>query len=245
MKIYKVTIDKDELKSLPQEEVLFFIQAGSALNDINILNKLLIVSNKKVDNPIETKAQNSQTLFVLSILTGKLWECWIFLRKAYFQTKLSESYEQLLSNEAKECLSKLKSCFGRGTLIKNIRNKLAFHYDMGEIRDSVNQMLDDNIPEFYMSEFQGNNLFYISEFIRLKIILEYTGKSNASEAFDTLFTEVLNTTKLLMQFLHHCLIVAARNYTNLKIENTDINDPPSITNVFLPYFVGRPIDDKD
>jgi len=96
------------------------VQAGAALNEINILNKLLIVSNRKVNGAVETKAQNSQTLFILSILTGKLWESWKFLQKAYFQSKIAKNYNQLLPEEAKKHLAELKAYFGKDNLIKKI-----------------------------------------------------------------------------------------------------------------------------
>jgi len=245
MELYKVSVDKEEFKSLPQKEVLFFVQAGAALNEINILNKLLIISNRTVNGAIETKAQNSQTLFILSILTGKLWECWRFLQKAFFQSKIAKDYDQLLPEVAKKHLAELKTYFGRENLIKNVRHKLAFHYDTEKIGNQMNEILEEEIPEFYLSEGQGNSFFYISDMIRMKIILDYTGKSDPFEALDTFFAEVLNAANLFILFLHHCLAVVARNHTNWKLEIIEIHDPPRITDVSLPYFVGKPMDTNE
>jgi hypothetical protein len=239
MDLYKVTISKEEIKSLPQKEVLFFIQAGAALNEINILTKLLIISNKEVDGAIETKAQNSQTLFILSLLTGKLWECWMFFQKAYFQSKIAKDYDKLLPESAKEHLAELKNYFGKDNLIKKVRHKLAFHYDTDEVQKQMPDLIEDELPEFYLSEGQGNSFFYISDMIRMKIILEYTGKTKPLEALNTFFGEVLDTAKLFILFIHHCLVVVARNHNNWKIEKIEINDPPPINNVLLPYFVDK------
>lgn len=244
MKLYKVSIDKEELKSLPQKESLFFLQAGAALDDINILTKLLIISNKTVNGAVETKAQNSQTLFILSILTGKLFECWQFLQKAYFKSKIAKDYEQLLPEVAKKNLADLKTYFGRGNLIKHVRDKLAFHYDTAEIVDQMNNISEDEFPEFYLSEELINNFFYISEVIRMETILDYTGKSDPFEALDSFFAEVLDAANSFKLFLHHCLVVVARNHSNWKFEEIEIHDTLKITDVFLPYFVEKPIENN-
>jgi len=228
MELYKVSVDKEEFKSLPQKEVLFFVQAGAALNEINILIKMLIISKREVNGAVETKAQNSQTLFILTILTGKLWECWMFLQKAYFKSKIAQDYDQLLPETAKKHLAELKIYFGKNNLIKNVRNKLAFHYDTEEIRNQMSDILEGEIPEFYLSEGQGNSFFYISDMIRMKTILEYTGKSEPFEALDSFFADVLNVAKLFLSFLQHCLGVVARNHNNWKIEKIEIHDPLKI-----------------
>lgn len=240
MELYKVSVDNKEFKSVPQKEVLFFVQAGAILNELNILHKLLYISNRSVKGTVETKAQNSQTLFILSILTGKLWESWRFLEKSFFATKISKDYDQLLPEEAKNQLIDLKFYFGKENLIKEVRKKLAFHYDAKEIERAVDEILKGDIPEFYLSEDQGNSYFYIADLIRLKTILDYTGISEAFEALDKFFTEVLNVAKLFILFLNHCLVVVARNHKNWKLEKIHIKDPPKINDILLPYFVGKP-----
>jgi len=242
MELYKVSVDNKEFRTLPQKEVLFFVQAGAILNELNILHKFLAISNRAVKGTVETKAQNSQTLFILSILTGKLWESWRFLEKSFFGTKISKNYDQLLPEKAKKQLIDLKYYFGKENLIKEVRKKLAFHYDTEEIEKPLNEILKGDIPEFYLSEDQGNSYFYIADLIRLKTILDYTGMSEPFEALDKFFAEVLAVSKLFILFLNHCLVVVARNHMNWKFKKIHIQEPPKINDIFLPYFVGKPDD---
>ncbi len=163
----------------------------------------------------------------------------MFLQKAYFQSRLAKEYEILLSDEAQRSLKELKTYFGKDNLIKNIRNKLAFHYDTDEVNNQIPSMMSDLIPEIYLSESQGNSFFYISDIIRLRTILEYTGKSDAKVAKETLFSEVLNIANLFIEFLYHCLVSMVDRHKNIKLEEIDIGNPPNINDITLPYFLNK------
>lgn len=239
MNLYKVLLSKEDIRTLTEEEKVFFIQAGTVLNEVNILIKLLIISNKESENSVVAKAQHSQTIFFMSLLSGKLWECWIFLHKAYFKSKLAKKYESILSNEGQESLKELKTYFGKDNLIKNIRNKLAFHYDTQEVTDQIPAILLDQIPEIYLAESQGNSLFYISDILRLKTILEYTGNSDAKVAKEALFSEILRIAELFVQFIYHCLVAMIGNHENIELEKVNIGNIPNINDISLPYFVSK------
>lgn len=67
MEILKVKIPKEKFRTIPEDEQVFFIQAGRIMNDINILHKLITFSNNEgrrvTKNENMTKAQNSQSFF--------------------------------------------------------------------------------------------------------------------------------------------------------------------------------------
>jgi hypothetical protein len=141
-------VSKVELESLTKSELNFLIQACAMLNEINILHKITLFSNKDVKTEAGRRAQNSQSLFLLIILTGKLWEGWELVEKAYFGTKLSKTYHNLLPQEAIDRLNDLKSYFGKSdNLIKKVRNKIAFHYDSSEILDQFRKAPKNEIFE--------------------------------------------------------------------------------------------------
>lgn len=241
MYIYKLSINRDHLKLLPKNELAFFIQAGSVLNEINVLHKVILVSNRKMLTEVETRAQNYQSLFILSILTGKLYESCRFLERNYFTSKLSRDYHDLLSDVAKTNLDNLKQYFGKENLIKKIRNNLAFHYGTEEIESQIEKMLSDEVPEIYLSENQGNSFYYLSSNIYLRMLLSFTEEAEPFPALDQLFKEVLNVANWFLIFLNHCLVAFSKRYKKITLDKIEIKEPFDIKNVFLPYFIDRTI----
>lgn len=242
MIIYKFSVQKKELEAFPENELTFFVQACRMLNEINTLHKITIFSNKEVGTEIERKAQNSQSLFLLTILTGKLWEGWELLEKAYFGSKLSKTYQDLLPNDAKNTLDSLKKYFGKSdNLIKKVREKIAFHYDSVEILEQIRKTPQNEAFEIYLSENQGNSFYYISSVLLINAILEWTGIPDPLEAIDKFFTEVLNVARWFIEFLNRCLETVARINIHWEFQKVEIPNPAQITDVAIPYFVDRPL----
>jgi hypothetical protein len=239
MKLYKVSVGRTELEALPENELTFFIQAGRVLNEIGILHKLTIFSNKEAGTEVERKAQNSQSVFLLSILAGKLWEGWELLQKAYFGAKLSKHYQRLLPSSANDSLDNLKRYFSKGeNLIKKIRDKIAFHYDSPEVIAQFGKTPQDEVFEIYISEDQGNSLYYISNVLLINAILEWTGIPDPLKAIDSFFEEVLSAAGWFIDFFNHCLAAMAQE--NWNLQEITIPSPPKITEVAIPFFVGKP-----
>lgn len=240
MKVYKGTVSKVELESLTKSELNFLIQACAMLNEINILHKITLFSNKDVKTDAGRRAQNSQSLFLLIILAGKLWEGWELVEKAYFGTKLSKTYHNLLPQETIDRLNDLKSYFGKSdNLIKKVRNKIAFHYDSPEILDQFYKAPKNEIFEIYLSKSQGNCFYFLPYVLLLNAILEWTSISDPLKATDTFFSDVLTIARWFIDFLNLCVVTIAKKNIAWKWEEIDIPDPVGIDEVVLPYFVAE------
>lgn len=240
MKVFRGTILKEELEFLTKSELNFLIQACSILNEINILHKITLFSNKDVKTDAGRRAQNSQSLFLFIILTGKLWEGWELVEKAYFGTKLSKTYHNLLPQEGIDRLSDLKSYFSKSdNLVKKVRNKIAFHYDSSEMLDQFRKAPKNEIFEIYLSESQGNCFYFLPSVLLLNAILEWTGISDSMKATDAFFSDVLTIARWFIDFLNLCVVTIAKKNVQWKWEEIDIPDPVGIDEVVLPYFVAE------
>jgi hypothetical protein len=242
MKVYKASIQRKDIEALPKNEIIFFIQACRILNDINILHKTTTISNHNVESEVERKAQNSQSLFFLMLLTGKLFEGWELLQKSFFGSKLSKKYENLLPEDAQNSLRDLKNYFGKKeNLIKKVRNKIAFHYDSEEILEQINKLPQDEDLEIYLTEHQGNCFYYIPNVLLINAIINWIGISDPLQAIDRYFAEVTNVARWYINFLNHCLPNMAEKDMNWDLKEIDIPDPPAINDLVLPYFIGKPL----
>jgi hypothetical protein len=238
LKVYKGSVSKAGLESLGEHELGFFIQACAMLNEINILHKATLFSNKELKTDAERKAQNSQSLFLLTLLSGKLWEGWDLVEKAYFGAKLSKTYHGLLPPEAIDSLESPKAYFKRSdNLVKTVRDKIAFHYDSSEILDQFSKTAKDETFEIYLSKSQGNCFYFFHHVLLLNAILERTGISNPMEATDAYFSDVLTTAKWFIEFLSSCIVAITKNNIEWKWEEIEIPNPISLEEVVLPYFV--------
>jgi hypothetical protein len=82
------------------------------LNEINILHKHTLLAKVDHKNEIHRKAAQSQSLFMQTLLYGKLWECWLLLKKIYFNT-LSRDYDGYLPENAKKDLKRLRNTLAK------------------------------------------------------------------------------------------------------------------------------------
>ena len=90
MKLSKVNISKSKLDTIPEIEKVFFVQLMQFINELNILQKCVIISSNELDslNTIEKRGQISQAQFFIRTLAGKLSEGWKMINKNYIDTQL-------------------------------------------------------------------------------------------------------------------------------------------------------------
>jgi hypothetical protein len=246
MKIYRATIPRKDIETLPEKELVFFIQACRILNDINILHKTTKISNKFIESEVERKAQNSQTLFFFILLTGKLFEGWDLLKTSFFRSKVSKSYEVLLPKVAQDSLKKLKNYFGNNNnMIKKVGNWIAFHYESNKLLEQIKKLPDDENFEIYLNEYQGNCFYYIPNVLLMNAILDWSGVSEPLQALNKYFDEVTSVACWYINFLGPCLSRFAENKIKWEFKEIEIPDPPAINSIFLPYFVGTPLSLKE
>lgn len=242
MKILKINIPKSKLDTISEIEQVFFIQLMQLLNELNILQKCVIVSNNELESltTIEKRGQISQAQFFIRTLAGKLNEGWKMISKNFIETQLSREYENLLSQKSKESLSELKIYFSaENNLVRLIRNKFAFHYDRKKIREEVKKIPQEALLEVYISEHRANCLYSLSDTIINWAILNSIDSSNPQRAMDRLIGEIaLKVGRLFQEFCGDCVCIIAKKL-GLNSTKVEIPEPPSIDKVKLSYFVKR------
>lgn len=242
MKLLKINIPKSKLDTIPEREQVFFIQLMQFLNELNILQKCVIVSNNELESltTIEKRGQISQAQFFIRSLAGKLNEGWKMISKNFVETQLSREYENLLSQKSKESLSELKAYFSaENNLVRLIRNKFAFHYDRKKIREEVKKIPQEELLEMYISEHRGNCLYSISDTVVNWAILNSINSSNSQQAMDILIGDIaIKVSRWFREFCGDCVCIIAKKL-ELNSTEVEIPEPPSIDDVKSPYFVKR------
>ncbi len=242
--VYRMPISKEILDSIPEKERSLFIVVGHLSNELNIFSKLFFWASKFSDEePVRHKANITQSLALARILAGKLFEGWNTIGKVYFSTKLSKEYHSLLSQEAKDALKELGKYFGKENIVMKIRNEFAFHYDHKQITDGFNALKVEEDWEIYLTEANGNSLYYVAELAANYALLNSIDSSDLKTAIETLVDELIQIGKLFTTFLGGCLVVISHRYFLNKDgklayeEECQLTDAPSIYDISIPYFV--------
>lgn len=143
MKLHRLVLSAAKLNGVPASERALLIVVAHAVNEINVLNKLLLLCSAfDVEPKWRAHAHACQALVLARALTGKLNEAWEALQRGYFRSQLSRVYDSRLDEEATSGLSFLKTYFSRSNVVGIIRNKFAFHYSL----DHANSEVPEDVP---------------------------------------------------------------------------------------------------
>ena len=240
-------MSKDELLSIPEKELELFIQLTNFYNDVNILQKLMVISGnsreKASQNEIVGRSLSSQGLFFMRIQAGKLYEGRSMLDKHFFNNKtFSIEYNKKGSSKGKGALSNIKKYFRGNNIIKQIRDKYAFHYSKESSEKMMKQI--DNAPELeifeiYLSEEIGNCFYSIAQDLLNSSILDEMGSDDWAKAMNRFFQEIMDVTKWFLDFTQDCVGIISKKYLQINYEEVQIPEPPSLDDITLPFFVKR------
>lgn len=179
MDVYEITITKAQLQSLPDTERVLVLQFGHVCNELTFLNKLLLIVSDTDTKGIENMAMVTQSMIVIRLFIGKVFEAWRMLGRDYFGNQLSKTLDTELSEEGKKALKALKSYFGKSNLLSTIRNDFSFHYWSDHLTDAMNTFEDSKEFKWIHGSAYANSLFKFSdEFVSVAML----GASGGSEA---------------------------------------------------------------
>ena len=113
MEFYKKTFSKADFSSIPEQEKVLFVKITALLNELNILQKVTLLSYNNLNSPNDTikRAQLAQTNFFILLTIGKLNEGWKTITNNFFNSKISKEYSDLFDKETKEGIEYLKKYF--------------------------------------------------------------------------------------------------------------------------------------
>jgi len=238
----KINFTGSDLESIPEKERIIFVKITNVFNEFNILQKIILISIPKAIDFIENKGRLVQLQFFNKILVGKLYECWLMVKRDFIDEELLKTYETILSEKSKDCLQNLMIYFGfeDSEIMRTIRNKYAFHYD----RDTTIRQIQ-NIPsnlrlEMFIAEEYVNCLFSFSEGLIIYDIFEQIDPLNLEEAAKKFIQISIDLTEWFQTFFQGFITIIGKKYFSKRIEIIEVDDPPNLENLEFPYFIKRP-----
>jgi hypothetical protein len=236
MELEKATFTKNDLKGLETEEILFYFQIMNYLTEMNMCVKMKSFFLQQFENEVALKAINCNKVFLILIEGGKLFEIWKTIKlNGYFKNTIESDNGTILSKEGRESLIYLETIFAENKILKFIRNKFSFHYDIEQIKKQWDEYEDTEPFELYWSP-NYVNIFSTTYYTFLDRLLSKIDPESEI-AIEQLFEVISKVHFHLKIFI--CELLKYFGETNLgEPEALEIPDAQNIHNYTSPIFFG-------
>ncbi|MYM29294.1 hypothetical protein GTP58_13270 [Duganella sp. CY15W] len=197
MKISKIELTREDILSVPANERVFLIYAGHALNELNILSRMVVFSMPIRRGEAERQIMVGQSQVFLRLLAGKLHETSSLFEKTYYKSKVSMMVGNGLSDEVKATLKNLRRYFNKGNkaAITAIRNLHAFHYDPEQVDVGLMKLDPRMTLDIYFDEKSANTFYGFADSVINSAVMTSIDRENHSDAFKTLLSDIERITQ--------------------------------------------------
>lgn len=242
MNIQRINITTEQFRQIPDHERALIVVLTHALNEVNVLNKLIFLcANFDIEPLWKAHAHAAQAFVLARLLIGKLNEAWNAIQKGYFGSKLSKKYAKHIEPSATKALNELKTYFGRKNLLYEVRNNFSFHYSL---EHAVTTIPDDTPTDdltIFLHETQGNSLYYFAEYLMSKALIDSISPNDPESALNTLLTEMSTVIDCLNEFVQGLLFVVFDNHIGedvlrQSVKEIDLGIVARSIDVRIPYF---------
>jgi len=243
VRIHHITLSRTQLDAVPETERRLLVLIAHASNEINVLSKLFHFSARAASKtPILMQAENTQSLVLGRVLTGKIYECWRLLKSAFFGTALSKTYQPQFDEEALQALEALKRYFGRDNIIATVRNLYAFHYSTDQVDAGYQRLVEGDPLEVYLAKSNANTLYTFGDTIVGRAMLESIKPGDHQAAFEMLVDETTKAVARINTVIGATMAICFKTYIGddlyaMGAKLVEIEGAPDSQDVSIPYFI--------
>lgn len=246
LKISKIELTKEDIFSVPRNERVFLVYAGHALNEINILCRMIVFAMPIRRGEAERQVMVGQNQMFLRLLAGKLHEIFSLFDKTYYKSKLAVAIEDTLGEDVKASLKKIKRYFSKGkkAAVTAVRNLHAFHYDPIQVDAGLAGLDHKMTLDIYFDENSANTFYGFADSIINSAVMQAIDEKNHAEAFKTLLLDIEDITKSFQLVLEEVMTKIAERHLSHRLKKSEIIHEQvrstDWTQITLPTFVENP-----
>jgi hypothetical protein len=190
LEIYKIGLTKEDITSLPANERVFLIYAGHALNELNILCRMIVFAMPERRGEAERQFMVIQSMMLMRILAGKMHEMWVLFNRIYYKSKLALALKGQICAEAELALKTLKDYFSKqAASISIVRNKHAFHYDIAQVDAGLAKLPTKATLDIYFNEKSANTIYGFADSVINSAVTAGIDFESHNRAFEILMTD--------------------------------------------------------
>ncbi|RZJ85122.1 MAG: hypothetical protein EOO64_01780 [Massilia sp.] len=245
MKIYKIQMRKEDLTSIPANERVFLIYAGHALNELNVLCRMIIFAMPVRRGEAERQFMVIQNMMLMRGLAGKLHEMWVLFNRTYYKSKLAVTLLGQIDEDAELALKQLKVYFNtQAVSISTVRHKHAFHYDVAQVDAGLAKLHPKATLDIYFDHTSANTIWGFADSVINSAVMVVIDSESHKSAFETLMNDTQEMAKSFQLVLEAIMgkIISERLAHRFTPENVDSETVRSTNwkKIELPTFVEEP-----
>lgn len=245
LKIHKIELTKEEILSLPENERVFLVYAGHALNELNVLCRMIVFSMPIRRGEGERQLMVGQSQLLIRLLAGKLHEIWVMFGKTFYKSKLAASMECNLSEAGTTALVNLKRYFAKtGASVTAVRHAHAFHYDLEQVDQGLAKLGPKMALDIYFDETSANTFYGFADNILNSAVVAKIDSQDHAKAFKTLLFDTEDVSKSFQQVLEDVMSVIIKLRLGHRFVSSNVVHEEVLSTEWrkctLPTFVENP-----
>ncbi len=235
MEVFPYELDKEKLNVMPENERTLLFLLGHATNEINVLQKLLIMTvGGRPEGSFVDHVEAAQAMIIMRILIGKLHEAWSLLQTRYFKSTVAKEYSALIDNEGRVALKYLKKHFANSPL-SQLRNSVCFHYPQSREIQRAYEALPNEIWRFYLAQHSANTFYLASETAVNYLLASELGGDPGRSGLKALFDAVITVARQLAAFFGKLIVLICEKWLS-GTEVTPVKlTVPQLS--YVPFFI--------
>lgn len=244
VKLYPIRISKEHFERIPKYERVVLVQFGWLCNELMLFHRLLLaLKNNDISTQVLRQANSSMILTITRLLSGRLYEGWLTIKD---KSRISQSYGSRADSEGAQALQRIKDYFNHSSVLKDVRNKFAFHTDSKEIERSLDSLSPEIDLTFYLSHMQGNTLAWFADGIIANAMQTFgaTEESDTEKWFQELYRTNLDiandfiifSSQIIQEIMMKHLNIT---YDQLEGEVVNLEGVKPLSELCFPFFVAE------
>lgn len=243
--MYKLEFRKEDLLSLPANERVFLIYAGHALNELNILCRMIVFAMPVRRGEAERQFMVIQSTLLMRTLAGKLHEMWVLFNKTYYKSKLSSTIKEELSEDTILALKELNAYFNKPeSSISTVRHKHAFHYDVAQVDAGLEKIPQKWPLDIYFDKTSANTIYGFADGIINSAVIAAIDSGTLNSSFEMLWADTQIVAKSFQAVLEGVFSTIINKRLAHKIQRKHVQTESAgftkWTECELPTFVHNP-----
>lgn len=253
MLLHRFHFKVEDLAKLPEPERVFAVLLGHISNEINILQKLIMMAHDLDDDPepAEIQGRTAQTMCLLRVLVGKLNEAHVTIKRRYLDTDMHAKMKDQFDDVTLKALDKFDRYFAQPSNNMNVlRKKISFHNDWEFARQNVGSIPDDADLFIYTDETVGNTFFQFAD-LGIALIMsnsadpgDFTGGLGKAtdEALELaglgkITDEAIELARCVLRFSSACLGIMISRHIKLTQDQVEVHSACKLGDVRIPFFM--------
>ena len=265
LRITKLTVPQKKLHALSADQRAFFVYAGHISNELNWLNRQMLVlqrqgnrlkeemkAEKSAELAVYNEAGGTQILILTRILSGKIVEALKLLekhalKKSWFRNIRRNFSKAVLLSYGRltnyvQANRKSDGTIDKKNVLQLLRDQYACHYSDEAVAVAGQK---DSLVEpfvFFLEQSVGNSIYVGNEETVLKSFCRSCGIESSKQVIDQWITDTIDVSGWLMGILGESLAIMARDNLGATMskyspEEIAVTRCPRLSEVSLPVFM--------